>query len=151
MFADGAVGLGRKTGIIRERIRSERDACDEAQKGFGEEIARLKRILRASEMRLRELQRGERIAAATDRTQRLRDNAPNSSLSSLRDAEATLSRLRTRQKQIDAASTALDEMERSSDPGAIAEKLAAAGCGAPTRSTADQVLARLAIRVGKPA
>jgi phage shock protein A len=142
--------LAREAAETIALLEAERDASDEAQKSFGEEIAQLKRIVRESETRLRDLQRGERIAAAADRTQRLRNTAPNSSLSALKDAEATLSRLRTRQKQIDAAAIALDEMERSSDPAAIVEKLAAAGCGAPVRSSADQVLARLAAKIGKP-
>lgn len=143
--------LAREAAETIALLEAERDASDQAQNSFGEEIARLKRIVRESETRLRDLQRGERIAAAADRTQRLRSTAPSSSLSALKDAEATLSRLRTRQKQIDAAAIALDEMERSSDPAAIVGKLAAAGCGAPVRSSADQVLARLAARIGKPA
>ena len=85
-------------------------------------------------MRLRELQRGQRIAAAVDSTQRLRESAPGSSLSALKDAEETLLRLRTRQKQIDATAAAMAEMEQSGDPAAVSEKLAAAGCGAPLRA-----------------
>ena len=65
------------------------------------------------------------------------------------DAEETLLRLRTRQKQIDAA--AMAEMEQSGDPAAVSEKLAAAGCGMPLRSSADAVLERLASKIAKPA
>ncbi|ESZ03344.1 MULTISPECIES: PspA/IM30 family protein [unclassified Mesorhizobium] len=143
--------LAREAAETIAMLEAERDASSEAQKSFGTEIERLKRIIRVSEMRLRELQRGQRIVAAVDSTQRLRESAPGSSLSALRDAEETLLRLRTRQKQIDATAAAMAEMEQSGDPAAVSEKLAAAGCGAPLRSSADAVLERLTKTMTKPA
>jgi phage shock protein A len=143
--------LAREAAETIAMLEAERDASSEAQKSFSTEIERLKRIIRVSEMRLRELQRGQRIVAAVDSTQRLRESAPGSSLSALKDAEETLLRLRTRQKQIDATAAAMAEMEQSGDPAAVSEKLAAAGCGAPLRSSADAVLERLAKTMAKPA
>ncbi|ESY47105.1 MULTISPECIES: PspA/IM30 family protein [unclassified Mesorhizobium] len=143
--------LSREAAETIAMLEAERDASAEAQKSFGTEIERLKRIIRVSEMRLRELQRGQRIVAAVDSTQRLRESAPGSSLSALRDAEETLLRLRTRQKQIDDTAAAMAEMEQSGDPAAVSEKLAAAGCGAPLRSSADAVLERLTKTMTKPA
>ncbi|ESZ47116.1 PspA/IM30 family protein [Mesorhizobium sp. RSR565B] len=143
--------LAREAAETIAMLEAERDASAEAQKSFGTEIERLKRIIRVSEMRLRELQRGQRIVVAVDSTQRLRESAPGSSLSALRDAEETLLRLRTRQKQIDATAAAMAEMEQSGDPAAVSEKLAAAGCGAPLRSSADAVLERLTKTMTKPA
>ncbi|ESX50832.1 PspA/IM30 family protein [Mesorhizobium sp. C416B] len=143
--------LAREAAETIAMLEAERDASAEAQKSFDTEIERLKRIIRVSEMRLRELQRGQRIVAAVDSTQRLRESAPGSSLSALRDAEETLLRLRTRQKQIDATAAAMTEMEQSGDPAAVSEKLAAAGCGAPLRSSADAVLERLTKTMTKPA
>ncbi|TGS82659.1 PspA/IM30 family protein [Mesorhizobium sp. M3A.F.Ca.ET.174.01.1.1] len=143
--------LAREAAETIALLEAERTASEDAQKNFGTEIERLKRIVRASEMRLRDLQRGQRIAAAADKTQRLRETAPGSTLSALKDAEETLSRLRARQKQIDAAAAAMAEMEQTGDPAAMSEKLAAAGCGAPLRNSADAVLERLAKRVSRPA
>lgn len=143
--------LAREAAETIAMLEAERDASSEAQKSFSTEIERLKRIIRVSEMRLRELQRGQRIVAAVDSTQRLRESAPGSTLSALRDAEETLLRLRTRQKQIDATAAAMAEMEQSGDPAAVSEKLAAAGCGAPLRSSADAVLERLTKTMTKPA
>ena len=143
--------LAREAAETIAMLEAERDASSEAQKSFSTEIERLKRIIRVSEMRLRELQRGQRIVAAVDSTQRLRESAPGSSLSALKDAEETLLRLRTRQKQIDATAAAMAEMEQSGDPAAVSEKLAAAGCGAPLRSSADAVLERLTKTMTKPA
>lgn len=143
----------QKTALAREAaetialLEGERDASEQAQKTFAIEIERLKRVVRQSEMRLRELRRGERIAAATDRTQRLREATPSSGLSALRDAEATLARLRTRQKEMEATAAAIDAMEQEGNPAALSERLAEAGCGAPVRSSADDVLARLRTRI----
>lgn len=143
--------LAREAAETIAMLEAERDASGEAQKSFSTEIERLKRTIRVSEMRLRELQRGQRIVAAVDSTQRLRESAPGSSLSALKDAEETLLRLRTRQNQIDATAAAMAEMEQSGDPAAVSEKLAAAGCGAPLRSSADAVLERLTKTMTKPA
>ena len=135
--------LAREAAETIALLEAERDASEEAQKNFTTEIERLKRIVRASATRLRDLQRGQRIAIATDKTQALRQAAPNSGLSALKDAEDTLSRLRGRQRQIDATTAAMEEMDQSNDPLSITQKLADAGCGAPITTTADQVLARL--------
>ena len=98
------------------------------------EIERLKTAVRQSEARLRELQRGQRLADATDKSQRMRGMANNNGLSALKDAENTLERLRSRQMEIDATSAAMDEMYLSNDPGSMSERLADAGCGAPLKS-----------------
>lgn len=142
--------LAREAAETIACLEDEAAASELAQKTFHIEIDRLKRILSASEARLRDLQRGERVAAATDATQRLRTVAPSSGVSALKDAEATLARLRRRQKEIDATATAIEEMEIANDPGVVAERLAEAGCGAPIRTSAEEVLARLSQRM-KPA
>ena len=134
-------------------MEAERNASNDAQKSFGTEIERLaERIVRASEMRLRELQRGQRIAAA-DRHDpaAARNRVPGPACRRSRTPRRRCSRLRTRQKQIDAAAAAMAEMEQAGDPAAVSEKLAAAGCGAPLRSGADAVLERLAAKMAKPA
>jgi hypothetical protein len=71
-------------------------------------------------------------------------------INALKDAEATLSRLQVRQREIDVAAIALAEMEATSDPSVIAERLAEAGCGPATKSRAEDVLKRLSERI-KPA
>ncbi|MEQ1953871.1 PspA/IM30 family protein [Mesorhizobium yinganensis] len=139
--------LAREAAETIGLLEAEKGASEQAQKNFEVEIARLKRTVTASEKRLRDLQRGQRIASATDTTQRLRETGAGTTLSTLRDAEKTLSRLRARQTRIEAAASALEEMEQSGDPGALSEKLAAAGCGAPLKTSADAVLERLSKRM----
>jgi len=56
---------------------------------------------------------------------------------------ATLSCLRQRQTEMDAAANALDDMDAENNPDRIARKLSKAGCGAPLVSNSNQVSARL--------
>ena len=143
--------LTREAAETISLLECERDASLAAQSGFTSEIERLKRTVRASEMRLRELERGQRIASAVEKTQRLRESAPGSGFSALKDAEQTLERLRVRQKQLDVAAAAMSEMELSGDPETMSERLAEAGCGAPLKSRADDVLLRLSEKLNRAA
>ncbi len=131
-------------------LEVERDNSLAAQETFETEIERLKRIVRQSELRLRDLQRGQRLATATEMAQRIRESAPNAILSNLKDAEETLARLQSRQMEIDAAANALDEMLEADSTSSMSKKLAAAGCGKPVRPSADDVLARLTGKADVP-
>ena len=124
-------------------LDAERDVSAQAQAQFEAEITRLKNSVRNAEMKLKELQRGQRLAVATDKTQKMRLVNPSSGLSDLKEAEETLLRLRVRQQQIDATSNAMAEMEETGNPVSITEKLAEAGCGEPLKSSAQDVLERL--------
>ncbi len=132
-------------------LATECETSEQAQQQFSTEIERLKTAVRQSEARLRELQRGQRLADATDKTQRMRGMTNNSGLSALKDAENTLERLRNRQMEIDATTAAMDEISMSNDPSTMSERLAEAGCGAPQKSSADEILERLAKKVKKSA
>lgn len=132
-------------------LTSESEISEQAQKRFSTEIERLKTSVRNSEARLRELQRGQRLADATDKSQRMRGMTDNNGLSALKDAEQTLERLRSRQNEIDATAAAMEEMNLSNDPGAMSERLAEAGCGTPLKSSADEILERLAKKAKKSA
>lgn len=147
----GRTELAREAAESIALLEGEKTASEEAQAHFVVEIARMKTVLRKAETRLLELQRGQRIAAATDKAQRLRVVEADIGTSSLREAEETLSRLRMRQQQIDSTADAMAELERTDNPATLTEKLAEAGCGAPLRSSADDVLARLAERTRKSA
>jgi phage shock protein A len=143
--------LAREAAETVSLLESERDASLAAQASFAGEIERLKRTVRASETRLRELERGQRIASAVEKTQRLREAAPGSGLFALNDAEQTLERLRKRQQQLDVAAAAMSEMELSGNPETMSERLAEAGCGSPLKSHADDVLLRLTEKLNKAA
>ncbi len=146
----GKTELAQEAAETIAHLENERDASLDAQRRFTGEITRLKSIVRNSETRLKELERGQRIATVTDKTQRLRETGAHSSLNALKDAESTLDRLQKRQREIDVTVIAMAEMEITNDPSVLSEKLAAAGCGAPTKSRAEDVLKRLSERQ-KPA
>jgi len=124
-------------------LEAERDVSAQAQAQFNAEITRLKKTVRNAELKLKELQRGQRLAVATDKTQKMRQVHPSSGLSDLKEAEETLLRLRVRQQQMETTANAMAEMEETGDPASITEKLAEAGCGDPLKSSAQDVLDRL--------
>lgn len=124
-------------------LEGERDISKQSQQRFSAEISKLKVQLHSAETRLRALNQGHRIADVTDKTQRMRGVGEASAISTLNDAEKTLTRLRNRQKQVDATSEALSDMDKSTNSDAIAQRLADAGCGEPLKTSAEDVLERL--------
>ncbi|WHO72515.1 PspA/IM30 family protein [Rhizobium sp. BT03] len=146
-LAKGNEALAREAAEAIAYLEAERDASEKAQAQFTTSIDKLKAIVRASEARLQELQRGERLARATQEAQKLDVVVAGPGLATLDDAEETLARLRLRQSQNELTAAALKDMEGAIRPAGIIEKLANAGCGAPLRSSADDVLARLKSRI----
>ncbi|UWU29120.1 PspA/IM30 family protein [Rhizobium sp. WSM1274] len=146
-LAKGNEGLAREAAEAIAYLEAERDASEKAQSQFTGAIDKLKGIVRASEARLQELQRGERLARATQEAQKLDIAIAGPGFATLDDAEETLARLRLRQSQNDLTAAALKDMEGAIRPAGIIEKLANAGFGAPLRSSADDVLARLKSRI----
>ncbi|MBY5664195.1 PspA/IM30 family protein [Rhizobium leguminosarum] len=143
----GNEGLAREAAEAIAYLEAERDASEKAQSQFTLAIDKLKGMVRASEARLQELQRGERLARATQEAQKLDVVVAGPGLATLDDAEETLARLRLRQSQNELTAAALKDMEGAIRPAGIIEKLANAGFGAPLRTSADDVLARLKSRI----
>ncbi|MBY3595986.1 PspA/IM30 family protein [Rhizobium bangladeshense] len=143
----GNEGLAREAAEAIAFLEAERDASEQAQSQFTTSIAKLKGIVRDAEARLQALQRGERLARATQEAQKLDVAVAGPGLATLDEAEETLARLRLRQSQNELTAAALKEMESATRPAGIIEKLANAGCGAPLSSSADEVLSRLKSRI----
>lgn len=150
-LSKGNEALAREAAEAIVFLEAERDASEKAQGQFAAAIDKLKAVVRASEARLRELRRGERLAHATEEAQKLDAAIVGPGFAALDDAEETLARLRLRQNQNEITAAALKEMEGATRSAAIIEKLANAGCGAPLRSSADGVLARLCSRANPAA
>lgn len=142
----GKHALARDAAEAIALIETECETSVKAQAQFAAEISKLQAVVLASEMRLRELKRGERLVRATESTQRLSHAMPEG-LATLRDAEETLERLRRRQQQVDLTAAALAGMDGAVDPATIIDRLADAGCGTPLRRSVDDVLARLKLRM----
>ncbi|MBP1853595.1 phage shock protein A, partial [Rhizobium halophytocola] len=150
-LSKGNDGLAREAAEAIAFLEAERTASQQAQAQFATAITNLKATVRSAEGRLKELQRGERLARATDVAQKIDHTAAGISLATLDDAERTLERLRDRQTQTDTVSAVLKQMEGPARSAGLIERLADAGCGAPLRSSADDVLARLRNRLGAKA
>ncbi len=131
-------------------LEAERDASATARALFTAEIARLKGHVLQQQVRFSQLERGRRIARAAEAVRvarRGRIETPPIFEGTLAEAETTLSRLRERQVEADAAEAAFDALDAATGPNAVAEKLSAEGFGPRLRPNADDVLARLRQRV----
>ncbi|MCP1839401.1 phage shock protein A [Bradyrhizobium sp. USDA 4524] len=145
----GREDLAREAAQAIANLEAERDAAMTARALFASEITRLKRHVGNAEARIAELDRGRRLARASEAVRSLRRSGIEAARpyeSTLPEAEATLKRLRERQMEIQAADEALVEIDAASGPSATAEKLAEQGFGPRMKSTADDVLARLKAR-----
>ncbi|WP_412065482.1 PspA/IM30 family protein [Rhizobium sp. SYY.PMSO] len=144
--------LARQAAEAIAQLEAERDASEKAQAQFTATIGKLKATVRASEARLQELQRSERLARATEQTQKLTAACDdNSGLATLDEAEETLARLQAYQNRCEIAASTMKEMDAASRQATIIEKLANAGFGAPLGPSADDVLARLRDRMNSAA
>lgn len=142
----GREDLAREAAQQIANLEADRDAAMTARTLFAQEITRLKRHVANAEARITELDRGRRIARASEAVRNLRRSGIEAARpyeSTLPEAEATLKRLRERQVEAAAADEALVELDAASGPLATAEKLAEQGFGPRIKSTADDVLARL--------
>jgi phage shock protein A len=136
-------------------LEAERDASLTSRALFAAEIAKLRSHVLQQRMRLAQLERARRIARAAEEVRvarRGRIEAAPIFEGTLAEAEATLARLRERQVEADAAEAAYEELDDTTRPITVAEKLAAEGFGPRLKPSAADVLARLRERAaaGKP-
>jgi phage shock protein A len=145
----GRDDLAREAAQAIANLEAERDAAMTARALFASEIVRLKRHVANAEARIAELDRGRRLARASEAVRSLRRSGIEAARpyeATLPEAERTLKRLRERQLEAQDADEALIEIDAASGPLATAEKLAEQGFGPRMKSTADDVLARLKAR-----
>jgi phage shock protein A len=149
----GREDLAREAAEQIAALEADRDAAMTARALFASEITRLKRQVSGAEARISELDRGRRIARASEAVRAMRRGGVEAARpyeSTLPEAENTLKRLRERQIEAQAADDALTEIDAASGPLATAEKLAEQGFGPRLKSTADDVLARLNAKRTQP-
>jgi phage shock protein A len=153
-LADRRDGLATEAAEAIALMEADREAIKESRRAFAADVSQLKAAVANAGYRLAELERGRRIALATESVRRLktRSGAPgNAGMAALAEAERTLQRLRERQAEEAAAATAYDTLAPGLNPTATAGRLEAAGYGRRTRATADDVLARLREKAGAQA
>lgn len=132
-------------------LEADKASSLKAQAEYEREILRLRATVSDAASRLAALKRGQRVAVATDRVQKLKSDNGHQGIAALHDAEQTLHRLKVRQTQADVMAAALSAELKSDNPEGMIGKLAEAGCGNPLKPSADDVLARLTERVGQQA
>ncbi len=142
----GRDDLAREAAEAIAAMEIDLASAEAAGASFARECAKLRAMTANAERRLVELERGRRAARAAEAVRPLRSEGAchlGGGSSALRDAEATLKRLRERQLEDEAATAAIEAMEGSAGADLVAEKLEAAGFGTATKPTAETVLARL--------
>ncbi|MER2250165.1 PspA/IM30 family protein [Methylorubrum podarium] len=140
----GREDLAREAAEAIATLEAERDALRAARATFSAEVTRMRAVLADATRRQAALERGRRVAAAAEAVRRLRGTRTVSGNASLREAEATLARLRRNQAEATDADAALAAIETPEET--IAERLEREGFGPRTRPTSDDVLARLRSR-----
>ncbi|QGM97187.1 PspA/IM30 family protein [Methylocystis parvus] len=149
----GREDMAQKAAENIAALEGDAQAAEKARALFAAEIAKLERHVRNQSARLAELERGRRIARASEAVRIARrgrlEEAPCYQ-STLSEAEATLARLRERQLEVCAAETALDALDAEPRAESLNETLAEAGFGPPVKPRAADVLARLKEKAGAP-
>lgn len=125
------------------QLEAERDTTRKAINVYDTQIARLKSCLVENQTCLRDLQRGQHLAEANDKVQRLHNVGPSGMVDDLTDAADTLRRLQEKQSMAEATATAMVELSTGAKAEDMSERLADAGHGKPLKTSADMVLERL--------
>lgn len=113
---------------------------------FAADVRRLKQLSDDGRLRLQDLRRGLEMARAQDALRRAGANgrrALHIGSGALREAEATLVRIRDVQAKQDDVAAALDELDQRESGRDLTDRLAAAGFGRMKKTKPADVLARL--------
>ena len=139
----GREDLASEAAAAIAQLEAERATTERALATYEMDTARLRDEVSGVETRLRDLQRGLQLADAAQKSQNVRGVVSRPVAASLAEAEATLSRLQTRQVHAEATAAAVVELSSSHSAAAVSARLAAAGCGPSLKPDAAAVLARL--------
>lgn len=142
-LAQGREDLATEAAAAIAQLEAERTTAERTLATYETEIARLRQELADAETRLRDLKRGLQLADAAQKSQAVRGVVSRPVTASLVEAEATLSRLQSRQIHAEATAAAVADLSAGPSAEAVAARLAAAGCGPALRSDARAVLDRL--------
>ena len=142
-LAQGREDLATEAASAIAQLEAERTTTETALATYEMEIARLRDELGGAELRLRDLKRGLQLADAAQKSQTVRGVVSRPVTASLAEAEATLTRLQSRQLHAEATALAIVDLSAGQSAEAISARLAAAGCGPSIRPDAAAVLQRL--------
>ena len=142
--------LARTGATAIAALEEERAAAKKGAVALEHEVATLRAAVANFETRLIDLERGRKLATVERRLRDARIGAADGDIvrSGLKEAEATLEKIRSRHA-LERDSTAVLLTLEPSSANAVAERLAAAGCGPKLRIDADDVLRRLRRRIAR--
>ncbi|WP_428670190.1 PspA/IM30 family protein, partial [Roseibium sp.] len=139
----GLEPLAREAAEAIALLEDEKSALEAAIRSFDEDLSGLTENLHRAQSRLRALKRGERTVEVRDRIQKAQSLGASAGQSALARAEDQLEEIRNRQELDQLADREFTSLSAADKPEALLEKLGDAGCGAPVKIRADDVLARL--------
>jgi phage shock protein A len=152
--AVSAIGAGRddlasEAAAVIAATEDERHDRRAAIARFDTDIARLRQLTDHGRKRLLELRRGLEMARVQEALHRAGANGRRAlalGSGALREAEATLARIKERQLGDEDMHAALEELEREATATSLDERMAAAGFGPSRKTAASDVMARLKAR-----
>ena len=142
----GRSDLAEEAATVIAATEDERRARQSAVDRFSSDVRRLKQLSEDGRRRLLDLRRGLEMARAQEALHRAGANgrrALATGTGALREAEATLTRIRELNARDEDMAIALDELDRQTTSRDLDERLAAAGFGAAPRTDPADVLARM--------
>ena len=147
----GRPDLAREAADAILAAEADLAAVQEAHDGFRDGVEAMRTAYADAGRRLAALQRGRASAKAAEAVRRLHAApAQGAAPATLRDAEATLARLRQRQADDGAVESALATLEHDA-PASLVARLGAEGFGPRTAPALDDVMLRLRAKAGLPA
>lgn len=135
--------LAREAAEAIALLEEEAAALQAAIADFDRDLAGLTETLHRAQGRLRSLKRGERGVQVRAHVLQATALGNTSGQASLAEAEERLDEIRHHQERAQLAEREFAALSVDERPEELIEKLGAAGCGAPARPSADEVLARL--------
>lgn len=145
-FAAAREDMAQEAAVVIAAIEDETAERRAALERFSREVRRLKLVAEDGRKRLADLRRGLELARAQDALRRAGANgrrALAAGSGALREAEATLARIKEQSLKDQDVAAALDEMERRASGQDLADRLSSAGFGPKVKTNPSDVLARL--------
>jgi phage shock protein A len=152
-IAAGRTDLAEEVATVIAANEDELAERRQAITRFASDVSRLKQVTEDGRRRLSELRRGLEMGRAEEALRRAGANgrrALAAGAGALREAEATLSRIRELNVRDADVASALDELDRQGTAKDLKDRLSAAGFGSTLKTKPADVLARLKAGASKP-
>jgi phage shock protein A len=144
--------LAAEVATVIAAAEDERTLRKASVEKFAADVRRFKQLSEDGRLRLADLRRGLEMARAQEALRRAGANGRRAltlGTGALREAEATLVRIRDVQAREEDVAAAMDELENRESGRDLADRLSAAGFGSVKKTKSADVLARLKAQAAK--